>query len=164
MDGALFVARKLLSAVTPLKGDCGRICGSACCASLEGEETGMLLFPGEERFYADRSEWRIRRTETGENLLICPGRCNRAERPLSCRLFPLLPEVTEAGVRVWMDARAGAVCPLVRMGKQALNPAFTEAVREAGEALIAAEEQRAFLCRLTREQRELRALKAQFGG
>ena len=48
MDGALFAARKILEEVTPLKADCGRVCGAACCASLEGEETGMLLFPGEE--------------------------------------------------------------------------------------------------------------------
>ncbi len=51
MADALFAARSLLEEVTPLKSDCGRICGAACCASLEGEETGMLLFPGEEALY-----------------------------------------------------------------------------------------------------------------
>ena len=42
-------ARALLENATPLKGDCGRLCRAACCAG--DEETGMLLFPGEETLY-----------------------------------------------------------------------------------------------------------------
>ena len=41
-------ARALLENLTPLRTDCGKVCGSACCKSLDAEETGMLLFPGEE--------------------------------------------------------------------------------------------------------------------
>ena len=42
----VLAARDLLRELTPLKTDCGRLCGGACC---EGdEETGMLLFPGED--------------------------------------------------------------------------------------------------------------------
>ena len=51
MDEALVWARKRLEEVTPLKSDCGRVCGAACCRPVQGEETGMLLFPGEEAFY-----------------------------------------------------------------------------------------------------------------
>ena len=42
MKGALKQARELLAGITPLKTDCGRVCGARCCRSLEGEETGML--------------------------------------------------------------------------------------------------------------------------
>ena len=59
MDDALFHAREKLNSVTPLKRDCGRVCGSRCCDSLEGEETGMLLFPGEDTLYRGREEWKI---------------------------------------------------------------------------------------------------------
>ena len=42
MNDAFFLAREKLNHVTPLKRDCGRICGARCCRSCEGEETGML--------------------------------------------------------------------------------------------------------------------------
>ena len=42
---AVMEARKLLSQVTPLKRDCGRYCGGACCEPDEDGQGGMLLFP-----------------------------------------------------------------------------------------------------------------------
>lgn len=162
MEDALFIARKWLEEITPLKKDCGRICRAACCASLEGEETGMLLFPGEEVLYLNRPEWVLRRTDTGNLLLICPGICNRTDRPLSCRLFPLLPFLSEGSIRVRMDLRARAVCPLARQGIRALDPVFPEAVRQVGEILLSEERQRLFLERLSAEQEDLRALKKRF--
>ena len=55
MEPVLSEAREKLKELTPLKADCGRVCGARCCAPLEGEETGMLLFPGEAEAYAGRS-------------------------------------------------------------------------------------------------------------
>ena len=55
MHEALEKARELLENVTPLKTDCGKVCGGRCCRPLEAEETGMLLFPGEEDFYEEIS-------------------------------------------------------------------------------------------------------------
>ena len=164
MNEALEKARALLAEVTPLKRDCGRVCGARCCASMEGEETGMLLFPGEEDCYEDAEGWRI--VPAGkELLLICPGECERAERPLACRIFPLMPEIREDGsIAVRTDERARAVCPLARQGKRGMDPAFTEAVREAGEALAGEPEQRAFLQRMAEGQRELRALRKKLAG
>lgn len=162
MDAAISAARKKLNDVTPLKKDCGRICGARCCLSLDGEETGMLLFPGEAEAYAGKAGWEIRKTAQGE-LVICPGTCEREERPLSCRLFPLLPLIGEDGkIRAVTDQRARAVCPLARQGKDALDPAFTDAVREAGELLAQQEEQRLFLDRLREEQEELKRLRQKF--
>lgn len=162
MSHALHQARALLWDVTPLTMDCGLVCGGACCRSLPGERTGMLLFPGEERYYQDRPGYELLPTETGP-LLVCAGTCRREERPLSCRLFPLLPVVRPEGVKVAMDARARAACPLAQQGVRGLSEAFVEAVRQAGQTLMEDEAQRAFLTRLTREQDELKALQKRFG-
>ena len=162
MSHALDQALALLRDVTSLTMDCGLVCGGACCRSLPGERTGMLLFPGEEAHYADKPDYEVIGTETGP-LLVCAGRCRRDERPLSCRLFPLLPVVRPEGVKVAMDARARAACPLARQGVRGLSEDFVEAVRQAGQALMADGEQRDFLTRLTREQDELRALQKRFG-
>ena len=159
MDAAVSAAREKLKNVTPLKRDCGRICGARCCRPLEGEETGMLLFPGEAEAYAGKAGFEVRKTARGD-LLICSGTCSREDRPLSCRLFPLLPVIGDDGkVRAVTDLRAKAVCPLARQGKSAVDPDFAEAVREAGEILAAEDEQAVFLDMLEEEQSELKELR-----
>ena len=154
-------ARALLENVTPLKTDCGLLCSGLCCRPMEGEMTGMLLFPGEEAYYEGREGYRMTATDHG-TLLICSGRCNRADRPLSCRLMPLIPLIREDGVKVATDLRAKTVCPLSRQGKDALNPEFVAAVRQVGRILAEDEAQRAFLIQLTKNQDELKALRNQF--
>ena len=159
MDAAVSAAREKLKNVTPLKQDCGRVCGARCCRPLEGEETGMLLFPGEAEAYAGKAGFEVRKTARGD-LLICSGTCDREDRPLSCRLFPLLPVIGDDGkVRAVTDLRAKAVCPLARQGKSAMDPAFADAVREAGEILAAEDEQAVFLEMLEEEQIELKELR-----
>lgn len=155
--------RALLEDVTPLPGDCGALCGAACCASLPGEETGMLLFPGEEEVCRGRDGWRLIPTAEG-TLLICGGTCDRSARPIACRFFPLLPLRREEGIRVAMDARARAVCPLTASGVRGLRPDFTEAVRACGELLDADPATRAALRRLTLLHDELRRTQKRFGG
>ncbi|MBQ6384241.1 MAG: hypothetical protein IJJ42_11725 [Clostridia bacterium] len=162
MDQALEKARELLETLTPLKRDCGRLCGARCCASLEGEETGMLLFPGEEACYAGKPGWKLKQAETG-TLVICPGKCERAERPLSCRMFPLLPErAADGSIRVRTDARARAVCPLAKQGISAMDPAFTEAVRAAGEVLMTSARQADMMEKIRKEQEELRSIQREW--
>ena len=158
MDKALQAARDLLENVTPLRTDCGRVCGGKCCRSLEGEETGMLLFPGEEEEYRGKDGWKLTETAAG-TLAICPGTCDRKERPLACRLFPLMPVIREDGVKAAADQRAKGVCPLLRAGIRGMDPDFTEAVREAGRMLAAEARQRRFLEERTAEQDELRELR-----
>ena len=159
MDAAVSAAREKLKNVTPLKRDCGRVCGARCCRPLEGEETGMLLFPGEAEAYDGKAGFEVRKTARGD-LLICSGTCSREDRPLSCRLFPLLPVIGDDGkVRAVTDLRAKAVCPLARQGKSAVDPDFAEAVRKAGEILAAEDEQAVFLDMLEEEQSELKELR-----
>lgn len=162
MGMVLDEAKRLLADVTPLREDCGRVCGGACCRSLAGEQTGMLLFPGEEKDYAALHGWQLTATSSG-TLAICPGTCERAARPLACRLFPLLPLLREDGIHLAMDARARAVCPLARQGKQALREDFRQAVAEAGRLLAQDEEQARFLRRLTEEHDEWMALRRRLG-
>ncbi|MBP5728792.1 MAG: hypothetical protein J6Y48_17100, partial [Clostridia bacterium] len=76
---------------------------------------------------------------------------------------PMLPLIGEDGkVRAVMDLRARAVCPLARQGKEALDPVFIDAVREAGELLAQHAEQVRFLERLREEQEELKNLRRKF--
>ena len=161
LPNVLLHARALLEGLTPLKTDCGLLCNGLCCRPLEGEMTGMLLFPGEEAYYEDREGYRMTETDQGM-LLICSGRCNRADRPLSCRLMPLIPLIREDGVKVATDHRAKTVCPLTRQGKDALDPDFVAAVREVGRILAEDEAQRTFLVKLTQQQDELKTLRNQF--
>ena len=163
MHDALRKAREMLETVTPLKTDCGRVCGARCCRSLEGEETGMLLFPGEEACYAGKPGWKLRETSAG-TLLVCPGDCARDERPLACRIFPLLPVIRNGEVKVAADQRARAVCPLLKQGIRGMDPAFAEAVREAGKILAEDAAQRTFIERMTEEQDELKSLRDRLGG
>ena len=105
----------------------------------------------------------IRQTPAGL-MVICPGTCSREDRPLACRLFPLLPVIRDGTVKAAMDQRAYAVCPLARQGIRALDPEFAEAVREAGRMLAADGEQYRFLEVLTEEQDELKQLRNRLGG
>ena len=161
LPDVLLRARALLEDLTPLKTDCGLLCKGLCCRPLEGEMTGMLLFPGEEAYYEGREGYRMTATEPGP-LVICSGRCDRADRPLSCRLMPLMPLIREDGIKVATDHRAKTVCPLARQGKDALDPDFVAAVRQVGRILAEADAQRAFLLKLTAQQDELKALRNHF--
>ena len=137
---AVLAARELLESLTPLKTDCGRLCQGACC---QGDEaTGMLLFPGEEALYEGCAFARVVPTDfslggTPAQLLVCDGRCDRKNRPLACRLFPLFLKFREDQTPVLrMDARARAVCPLTDYGMKALDPAFRQAARRAYDLLL----------------------------
>lgn len=163
LPAVLQKARSLFDDLTPLSTDCGHLCAGRCCQPLEGENTGMLLFPGEEIYYEGLPGYQIQQTSSGA-LLTCPGHCQREDRPLSCRLFPLLPVLRDDGVKVATDLRAKPVCPLARHGKSGLCQDFVEAVCICGRLLSADEQQRRFLQQLTDQQDDLRALRRRFEG
>ena len=78
-------AVRIIGDKTPLKKDCGLICGGECCKG--DDETGMLLFPFEESVLAVKEK-------DGVRLAVCKSHCQRQERPLSCRIFPFFPSST----------------------------------------------------------------------
>lgn len=162
-DTTINRCRALLESLTPLHTDCGQLCAGACCRSQQGEETGMLLFAGEAEVYRGMPGVTLRDTAMGP-MLVCSGTCDRTQRPLSCRIFPLLPVVRNGQIKIAMDARAKAVCPLCSQGVSGLSQQFVEAVRTCGQLLYEDEAQRPMLERLTREHDELKALQRAFGG
>ncbi len=145
----------LLERHTPLRADCGALCGRACCRG--DDETGMLLFPDEE------TPLRVT-AQNGRRLAVCGGRCSRADRPLSCRLFPFLPLPQENGrIAVLPDSRGYGVCPLVRHAEEAaFSHRFLHRVKRAGALLCRDDACRAFLEAVRREMTEQDALRAQF--
>ena len=146
---SVLAARALLECLTPLKTDCGRLCAAACC---QGDaQTGMLLFPGEETLYdgctfADILPLDYALGSTEAKLLVCKGRCERENRPLACRLFPLFLKFKEDGTtKLRMDVRAKAVCPLTDYGIKSLDPQFKQAARKAYDLLLEDEACAAYL-------------------
>ena len=149
MSNAVLRARELLGDLTPLKTDCGRLCGGACCQG--DEQTGMLLFPGEERSFENCNLGRVIPANfslAGRDvqLFVCSGHCSRESRPLACRLFPLF-------LRIRMDSRAFSVCPLCGYGMDALHDEFISAARCAYDALLGDADCAAFLKALDEELR-----------
>ena len=141
-----------LGNLTPLRGDCGRVCNKACC---EGDKDGdgMYLFPGEEALYASLPHWAaICETDfeydTGKfaPLFSCDGVCDRNLRPLSCRIFPLTPYIAKDGeLEVIVDPRANGLCPLAALYVEDFEPDFVKAVEEVGRLLITNPETKKFL-------------------
>ena len=137
-------AKKIMEDKTPLKKDCGLLCGKACCKG-DGE-TGMLLFPFEETSLPVTEK-------NGVRLCVCDGSCNRDERPLSCMIFPFFPYITPEGrIKVIPDIRGSEVCPIVRnFTETRLDRRFLCRVKKVGRLLKEDEECRAFLDGISRE-------------
>ena len=139
----LLKAYETIGDLTPLDGDCGDICGKACCECDEDGQGGMLLFPGEEELCA--GDW-CKITDSAEGrILTCLEPCPRDKRPLACRIFPLTPVFSKGNWTVRMDARARVMCPLVRSGVKGLNREFALAVRDALRLIASEPEGQKFL-------------------
>lgn len=132
-------AWKRLESPTPLMGDCGILCDKKCCSGTEHD--GMLLFPGEEHLYEQlESDWFQIKDSSIElsdgyriRFLVCRGECPREFRPLSCRIFPLIPYLNDYGrVEFRLDLRSLGICPVVYNPRE--NPVEDEFI----EALYAA--------------------------
>lgn len=112
---------RLFDNVTPIAADCGHICSKACC---QGDDCGMYLFPGELEVYSllkpdwikiERSDFKYTHNNKTYSLPICfcNGSCDRFQRPLSCRIFPLTPILDEnKKLKIIKDPRGMPVCPL----------------------------------------------------
>ena len=106
---------------TPICADCGSLCDKACC---KGDNMGMYLFPNEKSVFdllspswAKVEESDFAYSYNGKNkktpIVFCNGHCDRYQRPLACRIFPLTPYVTKSGqIDIIVDPRAKSLCPL----------------------------------------------------
>ena len=120
---------KTIGELTPLKADCGKLCNCACCKG--DENTGMRIFPFEE------SSLNVKELENGVRLVVCTGSCQRAQRPLACRIFPFFPTVDEKGrVFVEIDYRAKRLCPLIDHSDEIIfDKRFFKALKKVGNIL-----------------------------
>lgn len=157
-------AWKYLESVTPLRTDCGTLCGRACCKG--SDQDGMLLFPGEEAMYlADEKDFSIRDSHivlsdgTRIKLLVCKGTCDRKKRPLSCRIFPVIPQIDgEDFLTFTPDLRATALCPLLyQSDRYAISPAFIDAFYSAFEVLVGDARVVEFVEILTKQNQDIAA-------
>ena len=107
-------AYKLLDEVTPLKFNCGILCGAKCCQSHSTDSTenpGMLLLPCEDVILKDTA-FTVKDSEDGK-ILICNGKCDRSLRPFSCRIFPFYASISDDGrISLKSDPRAFNTCPV----------------------------------------------------
>ena len=138
-------AYAIIGPLTPLAGDCGALCGAACCQSDEDGQGGMFLFPGERALLEAESWCRIAPSAGPGDLVTCLAPCPRDKRPLACRIFPLTPVWTGEVWTVRMDARARAMCPLCPSGVKGVQREFALAVRRALRRIAQDPEGDAFL-------------------
>ncbi len=133
MDNVLLKAYEQLERVTPLKTDCGRLCGACCCKG--SDETGMWLLPSERDLFDGEDGFKVVGDE--QSLLICGETCDRKKRPYACRIYPLFPFVYERDgeieIEVKFDPRSSA-CPLSAT-ETTLNYSFIRAVRRSAKYL-----------------------------
>ena len=174
---AVMRARELLQTLTPLRRDCGGVCGAACCAPDEDGQGGMLLFPGEEALYQPLpAGFSLRQDDgvlPGMLLLTCGGVCDRALRPLACRMFPLTPVLSvRDGRERQMETKllvrddivvfsAGnqiyAECPLCEGGVRGMDATFAQAVLQSARILNECPEHQAYFRALGRYFERLRS-------
>ena len=75
------------------------------------------MFEGEEGFRIEESEFEANGKKT--LILYCEGHCDRRKRPLSCRIFPLVPYAKRGEkMEIIMDVRGKGMCPLATAMKK----------------------------------------------
>ncbi len=135
-----------LERVTPLKKDCGKLCEHKCCNG--SDKDGMLLFPGEERFFECDDNFTVYYDEVyGLDCVRCNGSCDRSKRPLSCRIFPYFIYFTDKAT-VAPDMRAKDFCPLLAEDTH-IDKGFLRALRISAKKLCADDEIKEFLTAVT---------------
>ncbi len=135
--------------LTPLRGDCGKLCSSKCCKGSNDE--GMLLLPGEEKLFEGNNNFEIYYDERYDSkAVVCKGMCNRNERPFACRIFPymLYAEKCSRKVSVAPDIRAIDYCPLLS-GEIVIERRFLRALRICAKKLSQNEEMLEYLNKIT---------------
>ena len=158
-------AYRILNTSTPLNYDCGFLCNNKCCKGDDNK--GMVLFPGEEIMYVNKpfNKSYNKPFENKSFLAIeernfcnskvlfatCREKCDRNLRPLSCRIFPLVPYINKDGfLRIINDPRARFLCPLLAgIEKIKISPFFKRNVRKVFQLLSQDCDIREFLIKLS---------------
>ena len=159
MDASLILrAYATLGEHTPMCGDCGALCGAACCGVDEDGQGGVCLMPPEAEALQGISWGEIHHdAHMNAPMLMCTAMCERSLRPFLCRIFPLCPVIGKSGKwTVRMDARARAVCPLSGGGLNGLDPEFVRACAKAVRILAEDEQGEAFFARWAEIEAEFR--------
>jgi hypothetical protein len=116
----------LLDQVTPLREDCGNLCGKLCCQPAN-PDTGIYLYPGEEAMFQRDETWLSWSVQQAEEydfppswrgpvyFVRCTGECPRERRPLQCRFFPLTAHFLASGALalIWETIALPYRCPLL---------------------------------------------------
>ena len=146
-------AYRILNTSTPLNYDCGILCNNKCCRGDSAK--GMILFPGEEIMHENSSFLVIEEKDFCDNSKVlfatCNGKCDRNFRPLSCRIFPLVPYINKDGfLRIINDPRARYICPLLAgIEKIKISPFFKRNVRRIFQLLLQDCEIREYIIKLS---------------
>lgn len=150
---------RLLDRVSPIDGDCGKLCNAACCTcggdSKDEDgldyDLGIYLLPGEEKLFTQKEEWLKWSVEYAEDydfpdswfgkiyFVRCktPPICPRESRPLQCRFFPLAPHWSDEGKLqlILCTSELPYSCPLIAE-KMELTPKFKKATYTVWNRLI----------------------------
>lgn len=112
-------AYSLLEDVTPLKYDCGSLCGAHCCKNngKDGETLGMWLLPYEREILEKCRDYTFCTAKDATEAVFCNGRCDRALRPFACRIYPYYAHISETicgrkKISIKLDPRARISCPI----------------------------------------------------
>lgn len=146
---------RLFDKITPIKADCGKLCNKACC---NGDDSGMYLFPGEKKVFellnpewiaVEESDFNYKVDGKKKNvpIALCKGKCDRYQRPLACRIFPLTPYLNKDGeLEIIMDPRGKSVCPIAKlMKKDELDNEFVKNVERTFKLLMKNREFKEFM-------------------
>ena len=143
---------EILDSITPLKCDCGILCGNACCNDDEyEEEMGMYLLPGEEIMHDKNDpcliwtkdnavDYDFPMSWTGTvDFVKCEGpkKCKRNLRPIQCRTFPLTAHLTKDKklIMIMVDEGMPYSCPLFKI-PGSIEQDFINAAATAWKILI----------------------------
>lgn len=152
---------RLFDNKTPIKADCGKLCNKACCM---GDEGGMYLFPGEKKVFnmlnpkwakVDISDFTYEYNLKVKKvpILFCNGDCDRYQRPLACRIFPLTPYLDkDKNLKIIIDPRAKSICPLSNgMDISEYDPTFLKNIQKSFNILSKNQEVYTFLDTYSRQ-------------
>ncbi len=122
----------MLDSVSPLRDDCGKLCGSICCSDepfFGTDGAYIYLLPGEKEYLeANGCNLIIEKQPASEHDIPsswgefvytarCPGagKCDRKNRPIQCRTFPLEPHLKKKGrlELIYCDTELPYNCPLI---------------------------------------------------